>query len=152
MVVLVLVGAYRALGGAPPKAGDSTALLSSLQAQLRRSLVALSAQLDSASAAGDLAENADAARDGRKLAVAVQQTLDALPPSTALDSGDATARTLLAAAAEDTAWAWRMLQAAPVSPAIAAAATLLAGHAAECCDQAEPLLAGPLSGEPRDGP
>ncbi|MDQ6846939.1 MAG: hypothetical protein M3019_05065 [Candidatus Dormibacteraeota bacterium] len=81
----------------------------------------------------------------------MQQTLDRLPPPEPLDTSDATARTLLAAAAEDAAWAWRMMQAPATSPALVEAARGLAGHAAECCKRAEPLLRAPLPGEPGDG-
>ncbi len=98
-----------------------------------------------------MAADSDAARGGRKVSAAVQQTLDRLPPHEPLDNRDATARTLLAAAAEDAAWAWRMIQAPSASPALAEAARALAGHAAECCDQAEPLLRSALLGEPGDG-
>ncbi len=117
--------------------------------QLRSSLVALSAGLD---ATGQRSEESDAARDGMKVSAAVQQTLDRLPPPATLDNRDATARTLIAAAAEDLAWAWRMIQRSPTSPALAAAARGLAVHAAECCDEAEPLLGTSTGGEPVDGP
>jgi hypothetical protein len=148
-VVLVLFGAYRSLGGAPARTIDSTVLLTALHGQLRRSLAALSMRLEEADPSGDSAP--DAARDGRKVSAAVQQTLDRLPPPQSYDSGDAAARTVLAAAAEDMAWAWRMIEALAISPAILVAVTALADHAAECCDQAEALLATPPSGEPREG-
>jgi hypothetical protein len=144
-VVLFLFGAYRSLGGAPPTATDSAILLRSLHTQLRASLAALATEID---APGRRSGESDAARDGRKVSAAVQQTLDRLPPPALLDNRDATARTLLAAAAEDASWAWRMIQAGAVSPAVTAAATALAGHAAECCDHVAPLLAAPPSGEP----
>jgi hypothetical protein len=142
------VGAYRSLGGAPPKPGDSTALLRSAQAQLQRSLLALSSQLDATAGAG---RESDAAADGRKVSAAVQQALDRLPPAAELDDHDGAARTLLAAAAEDTGWAWRIIQVPPTSPALTAAARVLADHAAGCCDQAVALLGAAPSGEPRDG-
>lgn len=93
------------------------------------------------------ARESDSPHDGRKLSAAVQQAIDRLP----IDSADTEARILLAAAAEDTAWAWRMVQAAAATPALADAATVLTEHAAQCCDQAETLLAAVPSGEPRDG-
>ncbi|MDQ6856235.1 MAG: hypothetical protein M3Z57_04085 [Candidatus Dormibacteraeota bacterium] len=149
VVVLFLFGAYRSLGGAQPKPTDSAVLLRALHGQLRTSLAALVAELDSP---GERGKESDAARDGRKVSSAVQQTLDRLAPPAGLDNRDATARTLLAAAAEDSAWAWRMISAPLVSPAVTAAATALADHAAACCDQAGPLLEASALGEPSDGP
>jgi hypothetical protein len=108
----------------------------------------MSARLD---ARGEQPEDSDSVGDGRKLSAAVQQTLDRLPPSAELDRDDAEARTLIAVAAEDCAWAWRMLQAPAVSPAVAAAARVLADHAAGCCDEAGELLGLALLGEPGDG-
>lgn len=143
-----MVGAYRSLGGAAPTVSDSGILLSSLHAQLRRSLDALSAQLD---ATGEQSEESDAARDGRKVSAAVQQTLDRLPPAAELAVAAGAARTLIAAAAEDCAWAWRMIQAPATSPALVAAARVLADHATGCCERAGALLNTPLSGEPGDG-
>ena len=151
VVILLLVAAYRSLGGATPKASDSAVLLTALHGQLRTSLAALTAELDAGPPAGEAPVDSDAARDGRKVSAAVLQTLDRLRPPQPLDTSDATARTLLAAAAEDAAWAWRLIQAPAASPALAEAARALAAHAAECCDQAEPLLRAPLLGEPRDG-
>jgi hypothetical protein len=149
-VVLFLFGAYRSLGGgAQPKASDSAVLLRSLHEQVRASLAALVAELDTPGGRG---RESEAAGDGRKVGAAVQQTLDRLPPPAALDSRDAVARTLLAAAAEDISWGWRMIQAPPLSPAVAAAATVLADHAAECCDQAAPLLVAAAISEPGDSP
>jgi hypothetical protein len=148
-VVLFLFGAYRSLGGAPPKATDSSVLLRSLHGQLRASVAALLTELD---ASGERSGESDAARDGRKVSAAVQQTLDRLPPPALLDNHDATARTLLAAAAEDTAWAWRMILVSAISPAVTSAATALADHAAECCEQAAPLLVASPAGEPGDRP
>ena len=81
----------------------------------------------------------------------MQQLLDRLPSDPELDDGTAAARTLVAAAAEDCAWAWRIIQAPPGSPALAAAARVLAGHAAGCCDEADALLSGALTGEPGEG-
>jgi hypothetical protein len=81
----------------------------------------------------------------------VQQTLDRLPPSGELDSSQAAARALLAAAAEDTAWAWRMLQGdGTANPGLAAAVTALADHAADCCDEARLLLTARAVAEPVD--
>ncbi len=148
VVLLILVGAYRALGGAPPQAGEAGALLRSLHAELGGTLAALSTAITSS----DDPTGEDTARDGRKVGAAVQQSLDRLPPAAELDAGDAAARALLAAAAEDTAWAWRLLQATSASPALRAAATVLADHAASCCAEAEALLAVPVGGEPVDGP
>lgn len=71
----------------------------------------------------------------------MQQTLDSLPASIELDDSGAAARALLAAAAEDSAWAWRMLQGSDApSPGVTAAVTALADHAADCCGEALRLL------------
>jgi hypothetical protein len=148
-VVLFLFAAYRSLGGAAPKATDSSALLSSLHKQLLTSLTSLRAAL---AIPEEASEGSDAATDGRKLSAAVQQSLDRLPAPAELDNRDETARSLLAVAAEDTAWAWRMLQARALSPAVSAAAAALADHAAACCEQAGPLLAALSLREPVDGP
>jgi hypothetical protein len=81
----------------------------------------------------------------------VQQTLDRLPPSAELESGQAAARALLAAAAEDTAWAWRMLPGdGTPNPGLTAAVTALADHAADCCDEALRLLTVAPVPEPVD--
>ena len=81
----------------------------------------------------------------------MQQTLDRLPPSSELDGNEAAARALLAAAAEDTAWAWRMQQGDEgPNPGLTAAVTALAGHAADCCDEALRLLTVPAADEPVD--
>ncbi len=147
-MVLFLFGAYRSLGGAQPKATDSVVLLRSLHEQLRASLASLGSELETRDRQG---MDADKARDGRKLGAAVQQTLDRLPAPAPLDNRDASVRRLLAAAAEDTAWAWRMVEAPALSPAVAAASAALAEHAMQCCDQAAPLLAAAAAGEPGDG-
>jgi hypothetical protein len=144
----VLAAAYRSLGRPSPTVADSAVLLRSLQEQLRDSLDALAHPLDTI---GDETGGPDVAGDARKAIAGVQQTLDRLPPEAALDAGDAAARTLLAAAAEDTAWAWRMLQAPATSPAVAAAARVLAEHATGCCEEAAALLSSAPAGEPRDG-
>lgn len=148
VVVLVLAGAYRSLGRPAPTVADSGALLRSLNEQLRRSLDELSHRLDSS--AGQPRE-ADAAGDGRKVIAAIQQTIESMPRADELDDSEATARTLLAAAAEDTAWAWRLLQGPAASPALAAAARVLADHATGCCAQVASLLSRAPGGEPRDG-
>jgi hypothetical protein len=138
VVVLLLVGAYRALGAAPPRPDQSGSLLTSLHATLRESLAGVAAAVGTDVPA---TQRDDRARDGRRATAAVQQTLDRLPPAAELDDSEAAARELLAAAAEDTAWAWRMLQAGGAeSPGVAAAVTVLADHAADCCDQALRLL------------
>lgn len=144
---MVLVAAYRSLGGTPPQAAESGVLLRCLHASLRDSLADLSTTLEAAAAAAS--PDGDSAREGRRVSAAVQQTLDRLPPATELDDNDAAARALLAAAAEDTAWAWRMLQTgAPASPGLTAAVTALADHATDCCAEALRLLASPLESEP----
>jgi hypothetical protein len=85
------------------------------------------------------------------MSAAVQQTLDRLPPSSELDAGEAAARALLAAAAEDAAWAWRMLPADDMpNPGLTSAVTALADHAADCCDEALLLLTVPAGAEPAD--
>lgn len=118
---------------------------------MRDSLTDLSTSLQAARDA--VPPDGDGARDGRRVSAAVQQTLDRLPPAAELDVRDAAVRTLLAAAAEDTAWGWRMLQAGdPPSPGVMAAVTVLAGHAADCCEEALRLLTTPAPGEPIDGP
>jgi hypothetical protein len=123
-------------------------LLRSLHAALRESLagVATAARPDAATKRDD-----DRARDGRRVTAAVQQMLDRLPPAAELDGDEAAARALLAAAAEDTAWAWRMLQSGGTdSPGMAAAVTALADHAADCCDEALRLLTPAAVSEPVD--
>jgi hypothetical protein len=123
-------------------------LLKSLHKALRDSLAGM------ATAAGPDATtkpNADRARDGRRVTAAVQQMLDRLPPAAELDGDEATARALLAAAAEDTAWAWRMLQSGGTgNPGLTAAVTALAEHAADCCDEALRLLTPAAAAEPVD--
>ena len=146
-----MVGAYRSLGSPPPRPRESGALLTSLHSALRDSLTDLSVSVQASGAA--VPSDGDGARDGRRVSAAVQHALDRLPPSAELDLRNAAARTLLAAAAEDTAWAWRMLQGAdPPSPGVMAAVTVLSGHAADSCDEALRLLTDPTSGEPADGP
>jgi hypothetical protein len=87
------------------------------------------------------------------MSAAVQQTLDRLPPSSELGASEAAAQALLAAAAEDAAWAWRMLQGDDTpNPGLTAAMTALTDHAAACCDEALLLLTVPAAGEPADRP
>jgi hypothetical protein len=149
VVVLLLFGAYRSLGGAPLQAADAGALLRSLHASLRASVDDLATAL--ASVDTTVAADSDDARRARRVSASVQQTLDRLPPSRELDGGDAATRALLGAAAEDIGWAWRMLQADSANPGITAAVTALAGHASDCCDQALELLAYVPAGEPLHG-
>lgn len=85
------------------------------------------------------------------MSAAVQQALDRLPPTAELADTVAAARSLIAAAADDCAWAWRMVQAPAASPAVVTAARVLATHAAGCCDEARALLGAPRGGEPGDG-
>lgn len=147
LVVLLLLAAYRSLGGSAPRPADTPALLTSLRAQLRESLDGLSAWAD-APAPHVLDE--EAARAGRRRTAGAQQMLDSLPPTADLDEDAAAARALLAAAAEDAAWAWRIVQADGVSPGLGAAVIALRDHAAECCAAADGLL-GHAGGEPGDG-
>jgi hypothetical protein len=116
---------------------------------LRASVDDLATALASADAA--VAADSDDARRARRVSASVQQTLDRLPPPGDLDGGDATARALLGAAAEDIGWGWRMLQADSANPGITAAVAALAGHASECCDQALELLGSVPVGEPLHG-
>jgi hypothetical protein len=123
-------------------------LLKSLHTALRESLagVAIAAGPDAGTKPDD-----DRARAGRRVTAAVQQMLDRLPPAAELDGDEAAARALLAAAAEDTAWAWRMLQSGGTdNPGMTAAVTALAGHAADCCDEALRLLTPAAAREPVD--
>jgi hypothetical protein len=123
-------------------------LLKSLHAALRESLegVATAAGPEATTKADD-----DRARDGRRVTAAVQQMLDRLPPGAELDGDEAAARALLAAAAEDTAWAWRMVQSGRSdNPGMTAAVAALADHAADCCDGALRLLTPAAAGEPVD--
>jgi hypothetical protein len=146
-VVLLLIVAYRALG-APRRARDPAVLLRSLHSELSASVDDLDAwqpQAHSAGPAGD-----DSARSGRRRSAAVQQTLDLLGPSSELDDVSASARALLAAAAEDTAWAWRIVQAYGESQGLLSAVAALRDHAADCCDEAARLLASAPGGEPAD--
>jgi hypothetical protein len=146
-VVLLLIAAYRSLGGSAPRPVDTPALLAMLHAQLRSSLDGLSSWVD---APAPHAADEEAARAGRRRTAGVQQTLDSLPPTTALGEDDAAARALLVAAAEDAAWAWRIVQADGASPGLSAAVIALRNHAAECCAAAEGLLGHAAGGEPGD--
>jgi hypothetical protein len=136
VVILVLVSAYRALGGASSRPIDPAALLRSLHAELSGSLENLQAALSAA---------------GRRRTAAIQQTLDGLPPDSQLDDAQAAARALLIAATEDAAWAWRMLEAGPPGPGLAQAMLVLCEHAARCCAEAGPLVNATAGGEPPDG-
>jgi hypothetical protein len=146
VIVLLLVAAYRSLGGAAPRPAATPALVTSLHAQLRASLDGLSAWVDSP-APRVVAE--EAARAGRRRIAAVQQTLESLPTEGDTGgAGAAAARTLLVAAAEDAAWAWRIVGADGASPGLTAAVATLRDHAAECCAAAESLLGDAAGGEP----
>jgi hypothetical protein len=149
VVVLVLVAAYRSLGGASPRAADSGALLRSAATTLRSAVVDLSIALAAAAQPEQAEGQPNRTPLGRRASAAVQQLLDSLPAAGALDADEAAARLLLAAAAEDASWAWRMIAAGISNPGMAAAAGALRDHAAACCDEADALLlAAPLS-EPR---
>jgi hypothetical protein len=148
VVVLLLVAAYRSLGGSAPRAADAPALLVSLHEQLCRSLDGLSSWAD---APAPRTADEDSARAGRRRTAGVQQTLESLPPPTDLAGNDAAVRALLVAAAEDAAWAWRIVQADGASPGLTAAVIALRDHAAECCAAAESLLGDPAGGEPGHG-
>ncbi len=150
VVVLVLFGAYRSLGGAPPRAGDAGILLASAAAQLRSSLTALSTQLD-AGFAPDQPPGTPAPRDSRRAGTGVAQLLDRLPGDDELEGHLPAIRALLAAAAEDVAWAWRMAGADTASPGLTAALVVLRDHAVSCCDQADGLLAAAASLDPEGG-
>jgi hypothetical protein len=150
LVVLVLFVAYRSLGGATRNA-EPNALLTSAATSLRTALTDLSAALDAATALDADGSPADASRDGRRASAAAQQLLDRLPTGDDLDERDATIRTLLAAAAEDASWAWRMIAAGTTSPGVTAAVVALHDHAGMCCAWAEGLLPAP-AGEPLDSP
>jgi hypothetical protein len=148
LVVLLLLAAYRSLGGSSPRPADTPALLTSLRAQLRASVDGLSSWAD---APVPRIVDEEAARDGRRRTAGVQQTLESLPPATDLDEDAAAACALLVAAAEDAAWAWRIVQADGVSPGLGAAVIALRDHAAECCAAADGLLGHAAGGEPGDG-
>jgi hypothetical protein len=146
VLVVLLIAAYRSLGGSRPRAIDSGRLALSLHAQLDGSLAGLTTWLQSQPpAASD-----DAARAGRRLTAGIQQTLDRLPGGAQLGEADLAARALLAAAAEDAAWAWRIVQADGISPGLTAAVAALRDHAAACCTEAARLLPAAASGEPRE--
>ena len=145
VVVLLLVAAYRSLGGSTPSVVDTPALLTAVRVQLASSVDGLSKWLME----GHNAEG-DVARTERRANAGAQQILDRLPPAGELDDPYSAARVLLGAAAEDTGWAWRMLQAQPTSPGLTAAVVALRDHAAECCREAERLLGSPALGEPGD--
>jgi hypothetical protein len=147
VVVLLLVAAYRSLGGSAPRPADTPALLATLHAQLRSSLDGLSSWAD---APAPRTADEDAARAGRRRTAGVQQTLDSLPPAQDLGEDDAAARALLAVAAEDASWAWRIVQADGASPGLSAAVLALRDHAADCCAAAQRLLGLPAGGEPGD--
>ncbi len=149
VVILVLVSAYRALGGASSRPIDPAALLRSLHAELSGSLENLQAALSAAVPGAPHGD--DTARAGRRRTAAIQQTLDGLPPDSQLDDAQAAARALLIAATEDAAWAWRMLQAGPPGPGLAQAMLVLCEHAARCCAEAGPLVNATAGGEPPDG-
>ena len=149
VVVLLLFGAYRSLGGAPLRAADAGVLLRSLHALLRASIDDLATALTSVGSA-EVADSDDGRR-ARRVSASVQQTLDRLPPPGELADGDAATRALLGAAAEDIGWAWRMLPTDGANPGITAAVAALAAHASECCDQALELLGSVPVGEPLHG-
>jgi hypothetical protein len=140
VVVIGLAAAYRMLGGAQPRAADAHALLSAAAARLRSSLTVLDAHLDD----GSNAEESPATepdRDSRRAGAAAAQLIDRLPGDEELDQQLVAARALLAAAAEDTTWAWRMAASAAGSPGLVAAVGALRDHALRCCDEAGALLA-----------
>lgn len=149
VVVLILAGAYRSLGGTSPRVADATALLTVATARLRDSIAALPPTLD---AGADAAEQAgtSATRDTQRAGAAVQQLLDRLPGDAELHSDLVAARVLLAAAADDTAWAWRLATSGDVSPGLTAALTALRDHATRCCAEAEQLLSTESCGAPLD--
>jgi hypothetical protein len=149
VVVLVLAGAYRSLGGASPRVADSAALLTVATARLRDSLAALPPTLD-ANAGADGQPGTSTTRDTQRAGAAVQQLLDRLPGDAELHSNLVAARVLLADAADDTAWAWRMATSGGVSPGLTAALTALRAHAMRCCTEAEQLLGVESLGDPQD--
>lgn len=146
----MLFAAYRSLGGAPARAADSGALLSSANTALRGALTELSAVADAASSATPA--TTETARDGRRAGAAAQAMLDRLPTGADLDDRQQSVRALLIAAAEDTAWAWRMIAAGATSPGVTAAVVALRDHAAQCCDEADALLPVAPGAEPADRP
>ena len=149
VVALLLLAAYRSLGGATMAAPDPPVLLAQALAHARRSLDLLAPSL----AQGDVDRRAHASRDGRRAFSSAQQTLDRVPPGADLAASEATARAVLTGAVDDLAWAWRLVAGDSSSPAITAAAALLAEHAAECCTAAAGLLdpgSVPALSEPRD--
>jgi hypothetical protein len=149
LVVLVLIGAYRALGGGPPRAADSAALLRTAAAGLHAALTDLSESLATAPLAEQTTQSGRA-REGRRTGAAARQILDSLPGDE-LDEQAAAARALLDAAAEDTSWAWRMIAAGSNSPGLTRAVEALRDHAAECCASADALLLATPAGKPVDG-
>ena len=149
VVLLLLIGSYRAFGGASSRSMDPAVLLQALHAELGALLPPLSAAI-SAAARGETHDE-DTIRAGRRRAAALQQTLDSLPTATELASADAgTARALVATALEDAGWAWRVLQAGPPGTGLAAALSVLFDDAARCHARAGPLVGSLGSGEPPD--
>lgn len=150
LVALLLLAAYRSLGGATSTAADTVTLLRQLQSQVRAAVAESSPGTD-APVAPSPGKRGDAA--GRAVAAA-QHTLDSLPSAGELSEDEAAVRALLEAAVEDVAWAARMAKPGARSPGLVAAAALLAAHASDCCDAAEDLLgrsAAPPGREPLDG-
>ena len=149
-VVVLLVAAYRSLGGAARPAPDTATLMQTVGRQLRASLDALGA---AASAPAGTADDA-LVRTAQQATATAQHWLSLVPPVAELTDAQAEARTLFAAAAEDTGWACRMLRASGASPGLGAASQALLTHAGDCCAAAEDLLGRdglPPGGEPRDG-
>ena len=148
VIALLLIAAYRSLGGSAPPAVHSGALLLSAHVQLTSTLQELTSWADSHPRQGP---DADIVRAAQRRAAGAQHALEQLPPAAELDAADQAARELLAAAAEDAAWAWRMVQADGASTGLYAAVIALRDHAAECCATAAELLQVATAGEPPYG-
>jgi hypothetical protein len=146
-VVLVLFGAYRALGESPAPV-DTDRLLKSLLGEIRASIADVSGSLETS-----VTERAvDTASAGRRRLAALRQMLDRLAAQPEVGDSQLAARLLLTSAVTDAEWAWRMLQARDLGPALHPAVAALRDHADECCVEAATLLRASPSGEPRDGP
>jgi hypothetical protein len=145
--ILLLVAAYRTLGGATSRPLEPAALLRGLQGDIGESLDELTRCLDGVPV--DTTRDDDG-RASRRRTAAIQQTLDTLPADAELDDRQVAARTLLAAAAEDLSWAWRMLPLNPGTDGLTEAVRLLRGHAARSLAEAALLLPAAPVGEPAD--
>lgn len=145
--MLVLVAAYRTLGGPPPRPADAAPLLEVAAAALSESLADLSVVIDAAPSPPE----ADVVRRGRRSTSRLQGALDRVDSIDSVADADAQVRDELRGAADDLAWAWRIAAAGIGTTGIVAALTALRDHAEACGVSAAQLGGGPALGEPGDG-